>query len=61
MIAFLELLAACIVSASFNFFIFLLLFLVLGVATFASGEIRQSRQRAQPVADDKPALAFPRA
>ncbi len=45
-IAFLELLAACIVSASFNFFVFLLLFLVLGVATFASSEIRQSRKRA---------------
>jgi protein-glutamine gamma-glutamyltransferase len=44
-IAFLELLAACIVSASFSFFVFLLLFLVLGVATFASGEICQSRQR----------------
>ncbi|MBV9771304.1 MAG: DUF3488 domain-containing protein [Bryobacterales bacterium] len=44
-IAFLELLAACIVSASFNFFIFLLLFLMLGVATFASSEIRQSRKR----------------
>jgi len=44
-IAFLELLAACIVSASFNFFFFLLLFLVLGVATFASSEIRQSRKR----------------
>ena len=44
-IAFLELLAACIVSASFNFFVFLLLFLVLGVATFASSEIRQSKKR----------------
>jgi transglutaminase-like putative cysteine protease len=44
-IALLELLAACIVSASFNFFVFLLLFLVLGVATFASSEIRQSRKR----------------
>ena len=44
-IAFLELLAACIVSASFNFFVFLLLFLVLGVATFASSEIRQSGKR----------------
>jgi transglutaminase-like putative cysteine protease len=44
-IAFLELLAACIVSASFNFFLFLLLFLVLGVATFASSEIRQSQKR----------------
>ncbi len=30
---------------SFNFFVFLLLFLVLGVATFASSEIRQSRKR----------------
>jgi transglutaminase-like putative cysteine protease len=47
-IAFLELLAACIVSGSVNFFVFLLLFLVLGVATFASSEIRQSRQRVQP-------------
>ncbi len=41
-IAFLELLAACILSSRVNFFGFLLLFLVLGVATFASGEIRQS-------------------
>jgi protein-glutamine gamma-glutamyltransferase len=45
MIALLELLAACIVSSSFNFFVFLLLFLVLGVATLASSEIRQSRKR----------------
>jgi transglutaminase-like putative cysteine protease len=45
LIAFLELLAACVLSARFNFFIFLLLFLVLGVATFASDEIRQSRLR----------------
>lgn len=44
-IALLELLAACIVSASFNFFVFLLLFLVLGVATFSSSEIRQSKKR----------------
>src|SRR5579863_3126821 len=44
-IALMELLAACIVSARLNFFIFLLLFLVLGVATFASSEIRQSRKR----------------
>lgn len=42
LIAFLELLAACIVSSRFNFLLFLLLFLVLGVATFASGEIRRS-------------------
>ncbi len=45
LIAFLELLAACVLSSRVNFFGFLLLFLVLGVATFASGEIRQSRQR----------------
>lgn len=44
-IALLELLAACIVSSSSNFFLFLLLFLVLGVATFSSSEIRQSRKR----------------
>ena len=39
-IAFLELLAACVLSTRLNFFVFLLLFLVLGVATFASDEIR---------------------
>ena len=45
LIAFLELLAACVLSTRFNFFVFLLLFLVLGVATFASDEIRHSRER----------------
>src|SRR5258706_13569312 len=49
-IAFLELLAACVLSERVNFFIFLLFFLILGVATFASGEIRQSRQRRNTVA-----------
>ena len=49
-IAFLELLAACILSTRVNFFIFLLLFLILGVATFASGEIRQSARDRQAVA-----------
>ena len=44
-IAFMELLAACLLSASFNFFIFLILFLLLAVATFASSEIRRSVQR----------------
>ena len=57
-IAFLELLAACIVSASFNFFVFLLLFLVLGVATFASSEIRQSRQRAVQLASRQTAAGI---
>jgi transglutaminase-like putative cysteine protease len=45
LIAFVELLAACVLSTRFNFFVFLLLFLVLGVATFASDEIRHSRAR----------------
>jgi transglutaminase-like putative cysteine protease len=49
-IAFLELLAACILSSRVNFFGFLLLFLVLGVATFASGEIRQSARKRGAVA-----------
>src|SRR5580704_11562479 len=49
-IAFLELLAACILSARVNFFGFLLLFLVLGVATFASGEIRQAARKPATVA-----------
>ena len=41
-IAFLELLAACVLSYSLNFFVFLLLFLILGVATFTSSEMRDS-------------------
>ena len=49
-IAFLELLAACILSSRVNFFGFLLLFLVLGVATFSSGEIRQSARKRGTVA-----------
>lgn len=44
-IAFLELLAACVLSSSFNFFLFLALFLLLGVATFMSSEIRQALER----------------
>src|SRR4029077_7832774 len=41
-IAFLELLAACVLSYSLNFLLFLLLFLILGVATFTSSEMRDS-------------------
>jgi transglutaminase-like putative cysteine protease len=48
LIAFLELLAACVLSTSLNFFLFLLLFLVLGVSTFTSGEIRESGLKRQP-------------
>src|ERR1700724_1266898 len=47
-IAFLELLAACVLSTSLNFFAFLLLFLILGVATFTSGEMRESGSKAEP-------------
>ena len=49
LIAFMELLAACILSSNINFFVFLALFLVLGVATFTSSEVRQSAQTAQVV------------
>ncbi len=41
-IAFMELLAASILSTDLSFFAFLALFLVFSVATFASGEIRRS-------------------
>jgi transglutaminase-like putative cysteine protease len=47
-IAFLELLAACVLSTSLNFFAFLLLFLILGVATFTSGEMRESGSKNEP-------------
>lgn len=40
-IAFLELLAAAIVSASFNFFVFLALYLLFAVAALSSAEIRR--------------------
>src|SRR5882724_249758 len=43
-IAFLELLAASILSAKLSFFVFLALFLIFGVATFSSSEIRRSSQ-----------------
>src|SRR5205807_5585651 len=39
-IAFLELLAAAILSANFNFFLFLALFLLFAMAALTSGEIR---------------------
>ncbi len=40
-LAFLELLAAALLSSNLTFFLFLASFLVFGVATFASGEIRR--------------------
>jgi protein-glutamine gamma-glutamyltransferase len=48
LIAYLELLAACVLSTSLNFFVFLLLFLVLGVAAFTSSEMRESGFKLQP-------------
>lgn len=44
-IAFSELLAASILSTNFTFFVFLGLFMLFAVATFASGEIRRSIRR----------------
>lgn len=45
-IAFLELLAAAILSINFNFFLFLALYLLFAVAALSSGEIRRSMHRA---------------
>jgi transglutaminase-like putative cysteine protease len=44
-IAFLELLAAAILSINFNFFLFLALYLVFAIAALTSGEIRRSMAR----------------
>lgn len=44
-IAFLELLAAAILSVNFNFFLFLAIFLLCGIATLTSAEIRRSLGR----------------
>jgi transglutaminase-like putative cysteine protease len=49
-IAFLELLAASILSTNVNFFVFLALFLLFAVATFASSEIRRTTRRPGAVA-----------
>ena len=44
-IAFLELLAAAILSVNFNFFLFLALYLLFAIAALTSGEIRRSIDR----------------
>ena len=49
-IAFLELLAAAILSTNSNFFLFLALYLLFAMATFTSSEIRRSMQKRQTVA-----------
>lgn len=48
-IAFLELLAASILSSSANYFLFLALFLLFGVGTFATSEIRHSASKAETI------------
>lgn len=48
-IAFLELLAASVLSSSANYFLFLALFLFFGVGTFAASEMRRSALRTDSV------------
>ncbi len=48
-IAFLELLAASVLSSSANYFVFLALFLTFGVGTFAASEMRRSAARTDSV------------
>lgn len=48
-IAFLELLAASILSSNANFFLFLALFLMFGVATFSASEIRRAAGRSDSI------------
>lgn len=57
-IAFMELLAACILSSSINFFLFLAFFLILGVATFMSSEIRRAGQKTVPVPISRSSLGW---
>lgn len=49
LIAFLELLAASVLSSNANFFLFLAAFLVFGAANLAAGEIRNSAARAASI------------
>src|SRR5260370_38452253 len=49
LVAFSGLLPACVLSSRLNFFLFLVVFLVLGVATFTSSEIRRSSQTGSAV------------
>src|SRR6516162_942974 len=59
-IAFLELLAAAILSVNFNFFLFLALYLVFAIATLSSAEIRRSMHRAAVAARVGPRRFAPR-
>ncbi|MBZ5617342.1 MAG: DUF3488 and transglutaminase-like domain-containing protein [Acidobacteriia bacterium] len=53
-IAFLELLAAAILSINFNFFLFLALYLLFAMAALSSGEIRRSMHKAAATARNGP-------
>src|SRR3954469_6747776 len=59
-IAFLELVAAAILSVNFNFFLFLALYLVFAIATLSSAEIRRSMHRASATARVGPRRFAPR-
>jgi protein-glutamine gamma-glutamyltransferase len=59
-IAFLELLAAAIVSAELNFILFLALYLLFGVGALTSAEIRRSLDRSQATARGWPESFHPR-
>ncbi|MCU1232538.1 MAG: transglutaminase domain protein [Candidatus Solibacter sp.] len=59
-IAFLELLAAAILSINFNFFLFLALYLVFAIAALTSGEIRRSILRSPLTARGGGQRIYPR-
>src|SRR5450759_4273495 len=59
-IAFLELLAAAILSINFNFFLFLALYLLFAIAALTSGEIRRSIDRSTVTAHSGLKSFYPR-
>jgi hypothetical protein len=59
-IAFLELLAAAILSVNFNFFLFLALYLLFAIAALTSGEIRRSIHRSTVTAHSGLKSFYPR-
>jgi len=59
-IAFLELLAAAILSTNFNFFLFLALYLLFAIAALTSGEIRRSIDRSAVTARNGLQSFYPR-
>ena len=59
-IAFLELLAAAILSINFNFFLFLALYMLFAIAALTSGEIRRSIERSTVTVRSGPKSLYPR-